>query len=320
MELANNIFISNFDMVKFAQRIIVALLAALVVCIMLDYCLSSYLKNSGGRKYDTWAKIVDQDLKDVDLLIFGGSRAYVQYSPAILDSILGVYSFNMGIDGSGCNRHILRWNIYCRFKNNKPKYIIHNVDYFATFVKTIGYERDQYFPYFWNPAFRTEVFEDETFSFFEKYIPMYRYSQYGVRNILEVDTPLMYKGYDGVQLKWNDDEYNKIDSIEYDLNPDAVCLFEQYIQDVQSREIKLIFVMSPTYFGTKEKFTQLDLMYSTYSRLSEKYNIPLLDYTFCELSKDTTLFYNAMHLNKEGSELFSIQLANDLKERGLITE
>lgn len=72
--------------------------------------------------------------------------------------------------------------------------------------------------------------------------------------------------------------------------------------------------MSPMYYGAKEKCTQLELMYTTYKRLSQKYNIPLLDYTFSEISKDTTNFYNATHLNKKGSELFSKELANDLKK------
>ena len=79
-----------------------------------------------------------------------------------------------------------------------------------------------------------------------------------------------------------------------------------------SDSLKIMLVMSPMYEGVKKKATQLDLMYSTYNEIAHKYNVPLLDYTFCEISKDTANFYNAMHLNKRGAELFSTQLANDL--------
>ncbi|GHV09600.1 hypothetical protein FACS1894162_0470 [Bacteroidia bacterium] len=54
-----------------------------------------------------------------------------------------------------------------------------------------------------------------------------------------------------------------------------------------------------------------------YHGFAEKYDIPFLDYTHDPICYDTTYFYNAMHLNKKGAELFSLKLANDIKEQNL---
>ena len=37
-----------------------------------------------------------------------------------------------------------------------------------------------------------------------------------------------------------------------------------------------------------------------------------------DICYDTTYFYNAMHLNKIGAEIFSDTLANDIKRLGII--
>ena len=61
-------------------------------------------------------------------------------------------------------------------------------------------------------------------------------------------------------------------------------------------------------------------MHSAYKKIADKYGIPILDYMTMSLCKDTTYFYNAMHLNKKGSEIFSDSLAHDLKRLGILSQ
>ena len=53
-------------------------------------------------------------------------------------------------------------------------------------------------------------------------------------------------------------------------------------------------------------------------RNKDKYDIPILDYTYMDICYDTTYFYNAMHLNALGADLFSEKLAHDLASQGFI--
>lgn len=306
-------------MLKFIKESAIHFVVIFFLLAVIDLILSIYLRNSGLRKYDTWTKIINSEFQNNDLLIFGSSRAWVQISPMILDSVLGTNSYNFGIDASGVDRQIMRWNLYKLYKNKKPKYILQNIDYTSTLVTSVGYERDQFFPYILDEEFVKNIYSKaDKMTDTERYIPLYRYSHYGFLDIFKEDPFSLVKGYAGITREWDGTAFEDVHSIEFADNKDMEKLFETYIQSTIADSITLVFVMTPMYYGLKEKSTQLDLMYSTYHRLSEKYNIPLLDYTFCELSKDTTLFYGALHLNKEGAELFSKQLANDLREKKIV--
>lgn len=301
-------------MKQFLKSISISIIIAFVICLVLDYAISDYLQHTHWRKYDTWTKIVNGEFQDNDLLIFGSSRAWVQYSPTILDSVLGVNSYNMGIDGSSADRQILRWRLYKKFHNKKPKYIIQNIDYVSTLGKTNGYERDQFFPFILNTEFRGEVYNCESLSLAEKYIPMYRYVKYGLYNILTPEPAPSCKGYEGQYWKWDGRKLREIENIPFACDSTGYVIFEEFLTDaIRNDSIKVIFVMSPMYYGVKDKAMQLDKMYQIYGNIANKYDIPILDYTFCEISKDTSNFYNAMHLNKKGAELFSTKLSNDLQ-------
>ena len=57
-------------------------------------------------------------------------------------------------------------------------------------------------------------------------------------------------------------------------------------------------------------------MHNMFADLAADFDIPYLDYTYYELSYDTTYFYNTMHLNTIGADLFSKKLAQDLDSLG----
>ena len=59
-------------------------------------------------------------------------------------------------------------------------------------------------------------------------------------------------------------------------------------------------------------------MFLMFDNIAKKYDIPILNYTYDSLSYDTLYFYNAMHLNKMGAEIFSTKLARDIDSRGIL--
>jgi lysophospholipase L1-like esterase len=70
--------------------------------------------------------------------------------------------------------------------------------------------------------------------------------------------------------------------------------------------------------GATGKISNPDLMYETYRNLADRHGIPILDYTDMWICHDTTYFYNAMHLNKAGAEIYTDSLANDVKRLGIL--
>lgn len=288
---------------------------------MLDEIISYRLRYSNDRKFKQWSDIYFNKL-DNDVVINGSSRAWLQYNPAILDSILGINSYNLGFDGSHINRQIVKYNTYCRVQNHRPTCLIQNIDY-ATISLVNNYEREQFFPYFhFDKQLLKEIDKYENFNFFEKHIPCYRYSGYqdviwDALGLLPTKN-ILYKGYHGFDRNWNGKEFNKQDFIKYSENPEDLVLFENFIKDITSSGTKVIFVYAPIYIGATNIIVNIKGMYEMYDTIAKKYNIPILDYNYDSICYDTNYFYNATHLNKKGSELFSIKLAHDIDSLGIL--
>lgn len=286
----------------------------------LDYIVSYKLQQSPDRRYRGWSNVINVQW-NADLVIMGNSRAWVQYDPAILDSILHINSFNMGIDGSGFNRQILRYEVYNRYQAKKPRWIVMNIDYFSASDWTIGYEREQFFPYMWNFAARKDIEKVEPMTWVERYLPVCRYVTYkGLYNVLQeqpVDAQT-YKGYMGHDLTWNAQAYNGLESYSVKFEKRTMEAFEQFLEERKRDGIKIIFCYAPIYIGFTNKVENLDEFFACYKSYAERYDIPILDYTYQELCMDTAYFYNASHLNRVGAEIFSTQLAHDLDSLNLI--
>lgn len=303
-------------MKQFIRNIATFGITLLAILFIEDALTTCAFHKKTTRKYIVWNDIIHANI-NADVLIMGNSRAWCQYSPQILDSILGTNAYNIGIDGSCFNRQLVRYDMYRHYQQSIPKYIIQNVEFF-TLGRTAGYEREQFMPYLMYPYFRKRVYEIESFSFGELYIPMYRYY---INNVYDEYTrydDTVVKGYFGKDIDWDGSTLKNIKPYFHGIDTNVLHMFINYIENVQRDGIKLIFVLAPLYNETMCKVLDLEEIHGLYYELSEKYDIPILDYTNCWLSQDTVFFYNANHLNKTGAELFTTKLCHDLDSLGII--
>lgn len=310
-------------MKQFFLRISIFLLIVLVGAWAIDFVISYRLRQNENRMYAGWNAMY-QDTMKYDLVVNGGSCAWAHYSPIILDTILNINSFNLGIDGSSVNRHILKYENFSRL-HQRPKYLIQNID-IGTMAITHGYEREQFFPYFFYDRELINAFDKyEQFTFAEKYLPCYRYLGYDevLLEALFRDNKKHYiekltKGYYGREYVWDASELNKMDSITISIDSIAVDLFIEFLEVETSKGVQILLVYSPVYSGVVDKMTNQEEMQQMYSHIAEQFSIPILDYTTMAICNDTNYFYNGTHLNKKGAELFTTQLAHDIDSLGLL--
>lgn len=310
-------------MKRFIKKVFISSLILLVISICVDCHISHYLRYNEDRVFKAWGDIYNQQLSN-DVVVNGSSRAWTQYNPQIIDSILKVDSYNLGIDGSSINRQILKYNAYCKIQNHRPSMLIQNID-FWTIANSAGYEREQFFPMFvYDRNLMNQFSNYENFSLLEKYCPCYRYwgypklvqSAFGL-NHLWYGYPLE-KGYYGKDENWDGSAFSQIDSIEFSQDHHALNRFCEFINDVTSSGTKVIFVYAPTYIEATKKIIDIEGMYEMFDTIAKKFGIPTLDYNYDSISYDTTCFYNATHLNRKGSNLFSIKLAHDIDSLGIL--
>lgn len=311
------------NMKKFLYKILLFTFLIILCAYGLDLFLSWRLRTNENRVYAAWNQLYNSDI-DYDLVINGSSRAWTQYSPLILDSILGINSFNLGIDGSAINRQIIKYRKY-RDLHGTPLYLIQNID-LGTMAYTYGYEREQFFPYFFYDKDLILAYDQyENFSFMEKYCPCYRYIGYKevfLEALFHDNTghyfEYLTKGYLGRWDKWNGSQLAKLDKVECACDTNAIKIFENFLSEVTLERTKVIFVYAPVYHEVRAKMINEQQMFDMYDSIAKKFDIQILDYNDIPMCYDTTYFYNGTHLNKVGAEIFTTKLAHDIDSLGLL--
>ncbi len=296
-------------MKKLLLRTFAFIALATVVMMVLDLCLTTQLRQRHLGPYSCWTDIFHSRI-NADLLIMGNSRAWAHFSPAILDSTLHTHSYNLGHDGSAFNRQYTRYLLYRKY-NPKPRIIIQNIDP-PTLTYTTGYDQYQYFPYFYNTDVRRWIVPNEQFTLADRILPFYRYSNFGFRNLFKDISPSV-KGYCGRDYLWDVDTLNLDIDTSFIADPRTLASFEQFLADATAEGIQVIMVHSPIQSYLTRRYGDPPQMWFIYHQLADKYNVPILNYLNNPLCDSTEYFFNIMHLNRQGAEIFTRQLAEDLK-------
>lgn len=298
-------------MKKFLIHSVVFAAILWVFAIIADIYISNNLRHSKEHKYAAWNGIYN-DTTYYDLVINGSSRAWVQYDPHILDSILHLNTYNLGIDGSAINRQIIKYHKYCEL-HGQPKYLLQNIDIF-TMARTFGYEREQFFPYFfYDKDLLHKADKYEHFTLLEKYIPYYRYI--GI-DLHDWDAGL-YKGYCGQDKAWDGSMFSQMDTVQVSSDSSMLRLFDDFLTEQAHLGTRVILVYSPIYHRVIDKCPDTGKMYTMYDSLAIKHHLSILNYIEMPLCYDTAYFYNATHLNRQGAEIFTTRLAQDLDSMGI---
>ena len=260
------------------------------------------------------------DKTNEDILIFGSSRAYRHYNPAIFLDSLGMSCYNCGQEGNGSILNYGRFQlISLRYH---PKVIIYDVQpYFDYLVnsddnhKYLGWLRSYY-----DKKGIAEVFESVDAT--EKYkmqSRMYRYNSKFTQIIMDNIHAMKSDGVNGFSpLK------NEMDTVKNRMRPASdiiVCdslkmdYFNKMVKLAEECGSKLVFVASPYWDGRDPAL----LAYA--KAMSQTHGILFLDYTNAPkyLHQDK-YFSDGAHLNFRGADEFTRDLIAELKKRGIVTK
>lgn len=277
-------------MKRFIIKSFCTLMGMLLIMVGLDLVITQNLHKSSAKLFHSWNDIFYGEMQ-CDAVIMGSSRGQMQFNTVILDSILGINSYNISVDGRAIDAEVIKYKTYCYY-NQKPKLIIQNVD-FATLHLSNGYEQEQFLPYLWSDTLFAMTKDGEGFSWADKYIPLIRYAGYlqvikeglGLPNKLNKE--VLYKGYCGRDALWDGRLYQEQETVEFCQEPQAIQIFDNYLAQCKRDSIHVVLVLAPIYIGVTEKMAAPQEMFDFYQRFAEKYEYPILNYTFDSLSYDT---------------------------------
>ncbi len=267
---------------------------------------------------------------NADIIIHGSSRAWVHIDPLSLEDTLHLSAYNLGVDGGVFIPSYFRHRYFLKY-NKCPKYIIYAIDFTSLDREWENFNLKQIIPWMlWDKDY-LELIQAGTFlSYVDILLPLIRYRH--ISSVLKNDLftqkrlkpwwkgqieKVRTKGYRGIDENWWAEDLEKRvrdkNYMNYQLQTSVTQKFEQFIQECQEQGIQLFLVFTPIHKYWKEINENREEIFAYYKEISSRYSIPFLDYTTLPICQDTAYFYNGRHLNLKGSQLFSKQLASDLK-------
>lgn len=318
-------------MKTFFKKLLFFILPVAILCLPLDFFLSKQLSKSNyyaQDEFSVWNDLYDGKV-NVDIAIYGSSRAWVHIDPAIIESETGNTAYNLGIDGTHFMLQYLRHRVLME-KNSKPKQIIFSLDLFALEKTTELYNSDQYLPYMLsNHEMKQYLDKFEGFTFADYYIPLFRFYgkkkalKYALNNsIIPVSPDSGRKsGYMGMLNEWSnetDSVLNTIKHFEVKVDSGYYNLFNSFLNECAEKNIKVILLYSPEFIDGQKIVSNRNEILAIYKDFALRYKIPFLDYSDHDLCRNKYNFYNAGHLKKSAAEQFSSILATDLIKLNLV--
>ncbi|MBQ0147880.1 MAG: hypothetical protein KBS93_05420 [Flavobacteriaceae bacterium] len=307
---------------KFIKYILATLVAIYFLAGIGDLIYSNSLKEKAlfSGEVQEWNR-VNQGKIDVDLAVFGSSRAMIHINPQILEDSLHMKTHNLGLNGSKFKMQYYRFLKYLD-NNPHPKTIVWNLDTFSFSHIDEVFQPNQYVPFMlWNYKLYTYLKEYENADWKDYLIPFYRYEdqKYWQDEIKKAEKETVdkngyfrQKGFKSYNRKWNVN-WATLKAKDAEFDADVYPLIENLIKRCQQENIQLIFTIAPEFYKGQDYMLNRNEIVERYKKTLKQYDLPLLDYSKDSISYQQKWFYNTTHLNDKGADEFTRKLARDLQ-------
>lgn len=305
---------SSFTQIsKAMKRFIAQVIAFLVIIASIDRLCGvafKYLEDNAKGGFSLRDRYINQEL-NADVIIYGSSRCAHHYDPAIFQDSLGLSCYNAGQDGSGI---ILSYGrLLLQNKRKKPQIIICDINpdfdlfvcdnhRFLHWLKSYYYEEG--ISDIFNSIDKTEKFKMLSW--------MYRYNSRFIEIMVDYFHPMQKLNENGFVPNRGEMDKTKIRSREgidsFVFDEVKIHYIDKFIDEC--RDSKLIFVVSPIWYGMDE-----NALYPLREICQQK-NVVLLEFeNNIKYVHNDFYFYDGNHLNSRGADEFSKDLCVILKQR-----
>jgi hypothetical protein len=280
---------------------------------------------------------LDTDTTSYDVVFFGSSRVAGHINPAIIDSACGVNSTCVAIDGVTITQLLALLKKYI-VRHKSPRLILLGLDINSLDATHLPYNYPEYYQYLDDsvfgpinmsliPRFANRRWY-ESYDAFTYYSSKSDYQKFaalaaGLRLNKKFDNLeddlwhsglVYYKGFVPIDLHWSEYATNFLQGSEKVMHDKRGSeMLEEFITTAKQYSPKVIIAFTPVYYQTGQRFTGYNEYSAEIKRVTSACNVTYWDFRSDSICYDTANFYEAIHLNKAGSEKFSFMLASDLK-------
>jgi len=332
-------------MAFFLRKIFFYFSFILIVLFIGDFVITSGLRKTGYNDFEKLAGIFDGSI-NADLLVMGGSDAKQHFSPLVLDSVLHLNSYNLGLAGHNFMMQYALFQHYLEH-NEYPKVVVQTLNVGLLDKREDLYNYQLFLPYLNKEKIAKYTKEYKGLEFGDYYIPFVKYS--GELDLIKVGLweflglrnyeSITYKGYfsfddriwdekildrykenlieeqrKSLEPKSAEENQDKIFCPELCFHKESVELFESYLIDLKNNNTKVLFILPPSYIEAQAGNEKAELVMDYFSEVASKYDITVFDYSKDSLAYNKDNFYDFAHLNRNASFKFSQQIAETIKE------
>lgn len=293
------------------KKFLILILSFIIVLFIIDISwgflcsiLQSQAKGGSTEKFYYVAEKMNEDV-----VLMGSSRMAHHYNPSIIEDSLNMTCYNIGADGNGI---IMQYGFYKLFSERYvPKVIIYDISRFDIYqddnIKYLDWLR----PYY-NSKSIQQIFQDvDSQESLKMHSNFYKYNTKWISIVSNFIHPVeKYKN--GFQPKNGKLNYNPEPNEEEVLLIDTLKMnyLKQLITSTKESGCLLIFMVSPNYCNNhSEKF------YEPVIKLAEENDIPFWNYDLDEkFVGHKEMFYEPTHLNADGANLYTAEVARKLRD------
>ena len=304
----------------FLKKSVLFFAPVILVLLLGEFIVNGGLTNSNYKEIAEWREISEGQI-NADVIINGSSRAEVHVSPKVLDSMLKVNSYNLGVNGFLFTMEYGCYQFY-RSKNEiKPKLIIQILGSSTLNKRDDLFDGYQFYPFYDEKEIVKVASQYNGYLESDRLIPLLRYlkdpllMKVGFQEFFElnVTSKQKYKGFIAKNISW-DGSFEEFvadfpNGKRQEIDTAVVSLFEYYLKESKEEKIPMVLVYAPEYSRYKNYISNYDSIIEMYQGFSDKYGIPLINYNKDSMCSNEKLFYNSQHLNATGAQVFSEKLA-----------
>lgn len=301
-------------MIRFFKKIILFLLAIVILDSLFGYVMDHVLRNTQKGDWGRSNYIMNE--ANSDIVILGSSRAIHHYDPVLFADSLGMTCYNSGEDGMGI---LLMYARYRAIRDRKiPRVMIYEVLPDFDLLCFNRESSNQKYLKFLRPyknagyidSLICNISSSEEFKLFSG---MYRYNSIfadicaqRISRSPDLARDYTYGPLDKTMKTAPKQMIN--DKNEYHYDPLKLYYLEEMIMSCKLDGTILIFTASPIFNPAS------DVAYAELKNLCKKHSVPFINH-FCDPDYVTNMDYfaDSGHLNRKGAEVFSAQLASELK-------
>ena len=291
----------------------------ITILFIILFCFNEKLKTIIYK--EDYYKIQYDEIKypktNTNSIIIGTSKSLHGIQPSIINNN-NLHFYNFSLNGSTANFYFNWYQNIFKPHYKKPRVILIGVD--LIFLDSAQYWRqyEQDALYFPKTVFLNNFFLSKDLNkimLVKNRFPALKYLNNPGILFKKEESSFSFSDYElGFIPFESKNKIVNVDPVNSVIAESYKSKFDSLINLLVSDSIKIIFIQTPQYGQLRTYYEKLPIN-KYYDSLATLYHIPFLDYNrsnFSDINTKAEYFSDKVHLNKNGSTIFSLKLAKDL--------